>query len=84
MNIMLIISQNASNYAIPFPDDVIYRINLAWVNSIQEFQDLLKKYKHTPTNTSSYGNAFGNLKFHSINSDNHIVNTKPFIYLKII
>ena len=46
MNIMLIISQNASNYAIPFPDDVIYRINLAWVNSIQEFQDLLKKYKN--------------------------------------
>ena len=46
MNIMLIISQNASNYAIPFPDDAIYRINLAWVNSIQELQDLLKKYKN--------------------------------------
>ena len=46
MNIMLIISQNASNYAITFPPDAIYRINLAWVNSIQEFQDLLKKYKN--------------------------------------
>ena len=46
MNIMLIISQNVSNYAIPFSDDAIYRINLAWVNSIQELQDLLKKYKN--------------------------------------
>jgi len=43
---MLIISQNASNYAIPFPDDTIYRINLAWINSMQELQDLLKKYKN--------------------------------------
>ena len=43
---MLVISQNASNYGIPFPDDTIYRINLAWVNNIQEFQDLLEKYKN--------------------------------------
>jgi len=42
---MLIISQNASNYAIPFPDETIYRINLAWVNSIEELEDLLHKHK---------------------------------------
>ena len=33
---MLIISQNASNYNIPFPEKTVYRINLAWVNSIKE------------------------------------------------
>ena len=42
---MLIISQNASNYGIPFPDDTIFRINLAWVNSIEELEDLLQKHK---------------------------------------
>lgn len=42
---MLIISQNAANYAIPFPDDTIYRINLAWINSIEELKDLLKKHE---------------------------------------
>ena len=44
---MLIISQNASNYAIPIPDDTVYRINLAWVNSIKELENLLQKHvKH--------------------------------------
>ena len=42
---MLIISQNASNYGIPFPDDTIFRINLAWVNSIEELENLLQKHK---------------------------------------
>jgi hypothetical protein len=42
---MLIISQNASNYGIPFPDQSIYRINLAWVNSIKELEDLLEKHQ---------------------------------------
>ena len=42
---MLIISQNASNYAIPFPDETIYRINLAWVNSIKELDNLLQKHQ---------------------------------------
>ena len=41
---MLIISQNASNYAIPIPDGTIYRINLAWVNSLKELENLLKKH----------------------------------------
>ena len=42
---MLIISQNASNYGIPFPDETIYRINLAWVNSIKELENLLEKHQ---------------------------------------
>ena len=48
---MLIISQNASNYGIPFPDDTVYRINLAWVNSIDELEILLKKHQKQPTNS---------------------------------
>ena len=43
---MLIISQNISNYGIPFPTDAIYRINLAWINSIEEFETLAKKYEN--------------------------------------
>lgn len=44
---MLIISQNASNYAIPIPDGAVYRINLAWVNDIKELENLLQKHlKH--------------------------------------
>ncbi len=42
---MLIISQNAKNYGIPFPDETIFRINLAWVNSLSELIELLEKHK---------------------------------------
>ena len=42
---MLIISQNASNYGIPFPDETVYRINLAWVNSIEDLKIILEKNK---------------------------------------
>ena len=42
---MLIISQNASNYGIPFPNETVYRINLAWVNSIEELEKLLQKHQ---------------------------------------
>ena len=42
---MLIISQNASNYGIPFPNEAVYRINLAWVNSIAELEKLLQKHQ---------------------------------------
>jgi len=42
---MLIISQNASNYGIPVPDETVYRINLAWVNSIKELENLLEQHK---------------------------------------
>ena len=42
---MLIISQNISNYGIPIPDETVYRINLAWVNSIEELEKLLHKHQ---------------------------------------
>ena len=42
---MLIISQNAKNYGIPFPDETIFRINLAWVNSLDELKNLLQKHQ---------------------------------------
>ena len=43
---MLIISQNALNYGIPFPDETIFRINRAWVNSIDELEKLLQKHQN--------------------------------------
>lgn len=41
---MLIISQNLSNYDIEIPSNAIYRINLAWTNSLNELEELLKKH----------------------------------------
>ena len=41
---MLIVSQNISQYSISFPNDIIYRINLAWINNLQELERLLKKH----------------------------------------
>lgn len=41
---MYIVSQNLSNYDIPIPNDCIFRINLAWINSLEELESLLKKY----------------------------------------
>ncbi|WP_428326203.1 hypothetical protein [Nitrosopumilus sp.] len=41
---MLIISQNLSNSDFKIPDNAIYRINLAWVNSLNELSDLLSKH----------------------------------------
>lgn len=41
---MRIFSQNLTNYNIPLPDNSIFRINLAWVNSIEELEILLKKH----------------------------------------
>lgn len=41
---MLIVSQNISNYDISFSSNVVYRINLAWINNIQELEELLKKH----------------------------------------
>jgi len=40
---MLIISQNATDYNLDFPKDAILRINLAWCNSIEELENILKK-----------------------------------------
>ena len=39
---MLIISQNVTNYDIPINDDAIFRINLAWVDSIDELKQILE------------------------------------------
>jgi len=31
---LLIISQNATNYNLDYPDDAVLRLNLAWCNSL--------------------------------------------------
>lgn len=41
---MLIVSQNLTNFDFPIPKDVIYRINLAWVNDLKELVNLLEKH----------------------------------------
>ena len=41
---MLIVSQNISNHNITFNSAIIYRINLAWINNLQELEALLKKH----------------------------------------
>ena len=38
---MILISQNLVNYDIPIPEDAVFRINLAWVNSIEQLKELL-------------------------------------------
>ena len=43
---MLIISQNATNYDLNFPSDVVLRINLAWCNSLEELENNLKKHSN--------------------------------------
>lgn len=42
---MIIISQNLSNYKIPLPEDTIFRVNLAWINDLDELHNILKKHK---------------------------------------
>ena len=44
---MLIISQNLTNYNIPIPKDAIFRVNLAWCDSIAQLNDILKKHSNT-------------------------------------
>ena len=41
---MRIFSQNIINYGIPIPDGSILRINLAWINSIDELKLVLDKH----------------------------------------
>ena len=45
---MIIISQNLTNYNIPIPKDAIFRVNLAWCDSIGELNDTLKRHSNTP------------------------------------
>lgn len=40
---MRIFSQNIINYGIPIPENSILRINLAWVNSIEDLEIILEK-----------------------------------------
>ncbi len=53
---MLIISQNITNYDLPIPKDAIFRINLAWVGSMDELTKILaihqsnKIFLDLPTN----------------------------------
>ena len=42
---MILISQNITNYDIPIPENSVFRINLAWVNSIDELKIVLKKHE---------------------------------------
>ena len=42
---MRIFSQNLTNYNIPLPKDSIFRINLAWINSLEELRNLVKKHE---------------------------------------
>jgi len=42
---MLIISQNLTNYQVNIPQDAIFRINLAWINSLKELQDILERHQ---------------------------------------
>ncbi len=41
---MIIASQNLSNFDFQLPPNSIFRINLAWVNSIDDLKSLLDKY----------------------------------------
>ena len=38
---MLIASQNLVNYGIPVPENTIFRINLAWTNTLDELNSEL-------------------------------------------
>ena len=43
--IMLLVSQNAENYDIILPHDTVFRINLAWCNTINELEEKLSSNK---------------------------------------
>lgn len=42
---MIIVSQNATNYDIKLPENCVYRINLAWCDSLNELENILKKHQ---------------------------------------
>ncbi len=43
---MLIASQNITNYDVNLPDDVIFRINLAWINDLETLKKILEDHKN--------------------------------------
>ena len=42
---MLIFSQNLENYGFPVPQNAIFRINLAWINTLKELKVILEKHR---------------------------------------
>jgi len=42
---MIIVSQNATNYDINLPENCVYRINLAWCDSLDELEGILDKHQ---------------------------------------
>ena len=42
---MLIVSQNLLNYDVNLPDDVVYRINLAWISDLDTLTSILEKFQ---------------------------------------
>jgi hypothetical protein len=42
---MILISQNATNYKVPIPENAVFTINLAWVSNIDASQGLLESHK---------------------------------------
>jgi citrate lyase beta subunit len=44
-DIMLLVSQNAGHYDIVLPNDAVFRINLAWCNTINELEEKLSNNK---------------------------------------
>ena len=44
-SIMLIISQNIESYNIKLPENTVFRINMAWCNSLKELENKLNKNK---------------------------------------
>ena len=45
---MIIVSQNITNYGLSMPKNAVFRINLAWVNSISDLEILLKSHQNHP------------------------------------
>ena len=43
--IMLVISQNIESYNIKLPENTVFRINMAWCNSLKELENKLNKNK---------------------------------------
>ena len=43
---MLIVSQNMTNYDVTLPENVIFRINLAWINDLETLKTILQKHKN--------------------------------------
>ena len=43
---MIITSQNLANHDFNLPKDTIFRINMAWCDSIDEFKNILNKHKN--------------------------------------